>query len=300
MQELINEAKRTTIEEKNMEREFLYGSQRSGSRSYEDYMECDLIADSVQFCNSESKSSVERAFKSVLPGRRNVGSLHSSLTSFSASTPPPPSSSAVPSAPRNDMIDLHLSAPTTQPSTSHSTKGTSTMTSENSQQRNADRVSSSAGSAVALDYTEIPTLLDQKYEKFDLNNSLRPTIINVGKAWEKKSQTTLLSSPTTTLLTTDDQTTEKNAAFDLIDALTRSGAMVLEHASLHVVIAATHNFDQNLMDTVVQKNMNPIERVEHSSLIIASTLHGMPPQELLSDKQLDRVLTYSPGLFIEE
>ena len=60
--------------------------------------------------------------------------------------------------------------------------------------------------------------------------------------------------------------------FDLLDALTRSGALPIENASLHVVIGATHSFVDSLMNTVVQRNRNPIESMERSSLIMASTL----------------------------
>eukprot|EP01034_Spumella_vulgaris_P030470 gene30470-37690_t len=94
-----------------------------------------------------------------------------------------------------------------------------------------------------------------------------------------------------------DDTTEKTAAFDLLDALSRSGALCIEDASLHVVIAATHSFDQSLMDTVVEGNVNPIERVERSTLIMASTLHGVAASELVAESQLEHIRTYAPSLF---
>jgi hypothetical protein len=323
MQELINEAKRTSIEEKNMEREFLYGSKRSDSdcQSNSDGCEdeCMMVEEDMVYearpqpeiavvtlpQKSRGKSFLRKA---VAFGGAAFGFKKKERASYSddiqrleksdlRGASPFPAPSAVSMSQQMDPF-ADINTGSSMPSTSQPAETVSSSPPEDPQQQKADPTSS-GGSEVALDYTEIPTLLDQKYEKFDLNNSLRPTIINVGTAWEKKSQATLLSSPITKSLTTDDQTMEKNAAFDLIDALTRSGALVLEHAALHVVIAATHNFDQTLMDTVVQKNINPIERVEHSSLIIASTLHSVPPQELISDKQLDRVLTYSPTLFIE-
>ena len=45
--------------------------------------------------------------------------------------------------------------------------------------------------AASLDYTQLPTQLDRNYEKFDTDSALRPTIINVGDSWTKKSQAAL-------------------------------------------------------------------------------------------------------------
>ena len=148
-----------------------------------------------------------------------------------------------------------------------------------------------------MDYTKYPNLLEEMYTKYDPAASLRPTIINPGSSWAKRYQAGLLSTPVTKTLGEDQQAQEKNAAFDLLDALTRSGALPVEHASLHVIIAATHCFDQSLMDTVVKRNVNPIERVERSTLIMAAALNGVAAAELISEGQLERVSTFSPMLF---
>jgi hypothetical protein len=153
-----------------------------------------------------------------------------------------------------------------------------------------------APSVQMVDYTKFPSLLDSRYEELDSDSVLRPTIINAGCVWSKKSFKSLMSEAETKPLHTDDQVLEKNAAFDLLDALSKSGALVMHSASLHVVIAATHCFDKSLMDTVVQGNVNPIERVERSALIMASTIHEKSASDLISENQRSRVLTYSPQL----
>jgi hypothetical protein len=153
-----------------------------------------------------------------------------------------------------------------------------------------------APSVQMVDYTKFPSLLDSRYEELDSDSVLRPTIINAGSVWSKKSFKSLMSEAETKPLHTDDQVLEKNAAFDLLDALSKSGALVMHSASLHVVIAATHCFDKSLMDTVVQGNVNPIERVERSALIMASTIHEKSASDLISENQRSRVLTYSPQL----
>eukprot|EP01034_Spumella_vulgaris_P024566 gene24566-30929_t len=86
-----------------------------------------------------------------------------------------------------------------------------------------------AGEADSDDRTQLSTALDRNYEKHDTDSALRPTIIN-----------------TTKTLGATEQTSEKTTAFDLLDALSRSGALCIEDASLHVVIAPTHSFDESL------------------------------------------------------
>ena len=147
-----------------------------------------------------------------------------------------------------------------------------------------------------IDFTKYAGLLDKRYEEFDPDSALRPTIINPSDHWTKKSTKSLMSAPVTTQLTASELTEEKHAAFELLDALTRSGALVMESASLHVLIAATHCFDKSLMDTVVQGNVNPIERVERSAVIMATTIHRLPASALLSGMEVQRVLSCSPQL----
>ena len=97
------------------------------------------------------------------------------------------------------------------------------------------------------------------------------------------------------------QRERKAQAFDLLDALSRSGELPLEHASMHIVIAATHCFDQSLVDTVIQGNVNPVEKAERSTLIVAGVIHRMPTAEMLKDgAQVDRIAQFSPGLLLEE
>ena len=50
-----------------------------------------------------------------------------------------------------------------------------------------------------------------------------------------------------------------------------------------MIVAVTHCFDKDVMSTVVCDNVNPIEKLERSTLLLASTVHGLPARELIGD-----------------
>lgn len=168
------------------------------------------------------------------------------------------------------------------------------------QSQSASQQASETGTASGRDYTQVPKEMDERFERLDTDNQLRPTIISPEGSWTKRAQKALLASPTTSTLSADDQKKEKDAAFDLLDALTKSGVIPIDHASLHIVVAATHCFDKTVTETVVQDNVNPIDKVERSTLIMATTVHQKPAAALIRDAQLPRVSASSPLLFIKD
>ncbi len=147
-----------------------------------------------------------------------------------------------------------------------------------------------------IDYTRIPAALDRKLEALDEDGAVRATILNPGDVWTRTAPKGLLGATTSTTLLAKEQKDEKNKAFDLLDALSKSGALSIEDASLHVVIAATHCFDRTLLDTVIQANQNPIEKVERTLMIVGTQIHGRPAAELLAEDQRERFFTTSPQL----
>merc|ERR1712151_1414945 len=139
--------------------------------------------------------------------------------------------------------------------------------------------------------------MDERFERLDVDSALRPTIISPAVVWTKRAQKALLAKPKEHTLHSDAQKAEKDGAFDLLDALTKSGALPVDHASLHIVVAATHCFDKTITETVVQDNTNPIDKVERSTLIMATTVHQQPVSALIRESHVQRVQGSSPLLF---
>ncbi|MBL9103130.1 MAG: hypothetical protein JNL82_19445 [Myxococcales bacterium] len=222
------------------------------------------------------------------------------------SAPPPPMQSAPMPSPSAAPIGAAASPPkpapqpaaevAAEPAPAAAPSTPSSPSSPGQPRRGEAGGSAGAPTDGRIDYTRIPGELDRKFEAFDEDGALRPTIINPGDVWTRTAAKGLLAAPTTATLHGQQQKDEKNRAFDLLDALSRSGALPIEHASLHVVLAATHCFDKTLLDTVIQNNVNPIEKVERSILLVATTIHGRDARELINEDQQARFFTYTPKL----
>ena len=159
----------------------------------------------------------------------------------------------------------------------------------------ADDSTTSRGS---LDLTNIPKQLDAKFEQLDVDSALRPTIVKAGPVWERQTQKNLLCKAISEKLEEKEQQHEKNKAFDLLDALSRSGSLPIACAEVHAIVGATHCFDLSIMGTAIEENVNPIEKFERSLLIVASTIHGTVDAKALlkNDEQVSRISTHSPLL----
>jgi hypothetical protein len=151
-----------------------------------------------------------------------------------------------------------------------------------------------------FDFTMIPKKLDSTFEKFDSDNALHATKIKLGDGWRRMRQANLLVTAAESTLESEDQKTEKQKAFDLLDALSRSGSLPIACAELHVVLGVTHCFEKTVMGTVIEDNINPIEKVDASTMLIASTIHNVSVDELRGNgKHTDTSLaTKSTGLLV--
>merc|ERR1712100_542725 len=150
-----------------------------------------------------------------------------------------------------------------------------------------------------LDFTKLPEILDRNFELLDTDSALHSTILTVGESWTKNYQKALLATPSTLTLSIEDQEKERNKAFDLLDALSRSGSLPIDCATFHVVVAATHCFDRTLLNTVVQDCVNPIEKVERSALIVSTTIHEESPEAMIQESVKEKIKKASPHLFSE-
>jgi len=151
-------------------------------------------------------------------------------------------------------------------------------------------------SGADVDFTKYPASLDARLEEVDKEGSVRPTILRPAPFWERKHFKSLLAPQETESMFDAEQHREKARAFDLLDALSKSGALCLHDSSLHVVMAATHCFTNSCMRTLVRDNINPIERFESSLLHVASVVHNQPPRELVPEDQLPRLAALHPDM----
>lgn len=211
--------------------------------------------------------------------------------------PPPPPTAPPRTATLAGAAAMATPSPAAQPFQTAATAATARPERVTGHVAPAKEAVPSSSSEESEDYTRIPVELDRQFERLDEDSALRPTIIDLGQPWTMRRRVNLLSEPERLTLAEDEQRKERDRAFDLLDALSRSGSLPLHHASLHVVVAATHHFDKTLTATVIQRNVNPIEKVERSALIVASTIHHASPEQLTRAEQHERLESVSPKLF---
>jgi hypothetical protein len=112
--------------------------------------------------------------------------------------------------------------------------------------------------------------------------------------WDKTFYQGILGKKEHTSLSSQESiVAEKTKAFDLLDCLTKSGGISLDNVDLHVVIAATHAFGKTVMETLVQDNDNPIEKIQHSSLILTAAIHGVDFKQVVAPAFEENVRLYS-------
>ena len=123
-----------------------------------------------------------------------------------------------------------------------------------------DEAPPNADEAELEDPTRLPRALEQQVDQLTAPGideaaaglAVRPTLIKPLDSATKRRLESLVSQRLETLrLGQAELRAERNNAFDLLYALSRSGALPLEHASLHVLVAATHCFDRSVMATIV-------------------------------------------------
>lgn len=138
----------------------------------------------------------------------------------------------------------------------------------------ADRSSRGSSSICTEDYTQLAVSLDASIYRNNKEGAVWPTHLVLGNYWSKRFRKSVLGDFKSNFVNAEDMRRERDHTFGLIDALSRSGGLVIEHSSMHVIFAATHSFDRTLTDTVIQANINPIEKVEQTALVIASETFG--------------------------
>merc|ERR1711933_260343 len=148
------------------------------------------------------------------------------------------------------------------------------------------------------DFTAMPKILDSMIQKYDKGSAIRSTIIKTDNTWTMKRQENLLSKAKSTVLSSDDRKSEKERAFDLLDALCRSGSLPISYSELHVLICVSHCFEKDVMGTIIEDNINPIEKLEISALLMASAVHNVAAITMVHDDNERKRLASSFPMFL--
>lgn len=147
------------------------------------------------------------------------------------------------------------------------------------------------------DYTLLPALLESRIQQLDPDAGLSATTISLGKMWTLFSKQSVQSPVVTTKIDSTERAADQSQAIRLLTALSKSGTIPFEHSELHTLVPFTQSFDETLINIVVQEDKNPIDAVERSSLVIATTIFNQPAKDLVAQNQVSRLTALFPELF---
>ncbi len=150
------------------------------------------------------------------------------------------------------------------------------------------------------DFTMIPKTLNLAIEKYSGDAMLRSTTLTLGNKWQRTRHIDLFAKPQKSYIEGNSIKVERNKAHDLLDAISRSGTLSVDCSELHVIVAASHHFYKDVINTIVHDNINPIEKLEMSTLLVGSIVHGVPAHHLIREESdLFRLKSLYPELLGE-
>lgn len=145
------------------------------------------------------------------------------------------------------------------------------------------------------DFTMIPAMLDAKFQQYDSDRALKSTIITAGRDWTRSRQENLLVVSQKTELGAKTISSEKNKALDLLIAISRSGSLSIESSDLHIIVAVSHCFEKQIMETIIEDDINPIEKMERSMRMIAGVIHNVAEGDLICGEKKKEEIDYDAG-----
>eukprot|EP01060_Flectonema_neradi_P001170 TRINITY_DN1069_c1_g1_i6.p1 TRINITY_DN1069_c1_g1~~TRINITY_DN1069_c1_g1_i6.p1 ORF type:complete len:944 (+),score=222.58 TRINITY_DN1069_c1_g1_i6:428-3259(+) len=127
------------------------------------------------------------------------------------------------------------------------------------------------------DFSKIPSILEQKFSSTtETAAALRPVTLKTGDCWSKLAFSSILDSRgEVASLSGLSLKSEKEAAFNLLDALTKSGTVAVKEVSVSILFGFSHSWAESILKTVAKRNRNPLEIAANTALELARTLHDV-------------------------
>jgi len=92
-------------------------------------------------------------------------------------------------------------------------------------------------------------------EQFDTDNALRSTIIKTSQDWSWEQRDLLSTEFTKKKWQSEKIERAKKSAFDLLDAISRSGTLPIKCSEVHIVIGISHCFENDIMYVYCSSNL---------------------------------------------